>query len=334
MQGNGIRKYEKDGLIHLLLENEFIRSEFLPEIGGKMIALIYKKTGRQYLLEPQNSGGAYRHAGHGANFEEFDTSGFDECFPTIAASEHPLLKNGNNGTHLSFPDHGELWSMPWGYDLTGDGISMAIDGVNFQYRLEKHIALRENHLIINYNLTNLSEHSFSYLWSAHPLLKVAPGAQLILGDRVESVFLNWGSDKSLGEFGANLDWPHLSNVNKNVDYSVVQQRQFGEAIKCFTGKLTKGYAGIYHTDTDESMFFHFDTKQNPYLGIWLCYGGWPVESPEKHLTVALEPASGRPDSLNEAILRNEYSEIGAGAQKTWQLKISLWKGRPDLLIGA
>ncbi len=41
----------------------------------------------------------------------------------------------------------------------------------------------------------------------------------------------------------------------------------------------------------------FDTDATPYLGLWICYGGWPDRPGPKQVCVALEPATAPVDSL-------------------------------------
>ena len=94
--------------------------------------------------------------------------------------------------------------------------------------------------------------------------------------------------------------------------------------------MKNGYAGLFYPDTDESIFFKFDTRVISYLGLWLCYGGWPQGKKEKHFTVALEPASGRPDSLSEAVKNNECKILKNGKEHQWTLYIVLQKGREVL----
>ncbi len=331
MLQTNIAEIEKNNLIHVVMENDLLRIVVLPEIGGKMIELTNKKTGRQFLLEPQSADGLYRRGYYGANFEGYDTSGFDECFPTIESSEHPDLKGLRpNDFDIIFPDHGELWSLPWHYRIEDDALLLTANGVRFPYQFKKRISLTENQVEISYSLKNHGDFPFSYIWSAHPLLKVQPGARLVLSDEIERVMLNWASDENMGEFCETLSWPYLESGDKSVDYSMVQPRDFGKALKIFTDALTVGGAGVYFSDTDEHLLFQFDTAVNPYLGIWLCYGGWPEGSEEKHLTVGLEPCSGRPDSLEEAINRNEYSQIMPNENKEWQLIMNVSNGVPSL----
>ncbi len=319
--------WQEKGLKYLCLENERVKVVFLPEIGGKMIEMINKMTGRQFLLPPSGEEKPYRPAFYGANFADYDASGFDECFPTISPSGYFAPAAAAHSPALFFPDHGELWSQPWRYEIAGDEVRLQAQGVRQGYLFTKKVSLRQNKIILDYLLQNSSPFPFSYIWAAHPLLRVTPGNKLLLPESIDRVLLNWVSDQQLGDFGTVLPWPALFAPGDPTDYSAVQNGSHNLAVKCFTFALDRGFAGVYYQDSDETLLFQFDPAAVPYLGVWLCYGGWPAEEPGKHFTVALEPSSGRPDSLEIAIERQECAHIGAGEQKQWRLEISLWEGR-------
>ncbi len=320
--------FEKD-FHHVCLENEQIKTVFIPELGGKMVELLNKKTGKQFLLKPQTGETGYRRPDYGADFDKFDTSGFDECFPTIEPSEYNMI-NGR-ADRIFLPDHGELWSRPWKHRINGDRIRLISEGRQLQYRLEKQAALSGNCVELTYTLENLAGKGFHYIWSAHPLLNVTPGARILLPEKMDSMLLNWASHESIGTFGDVIKWPYISPVNRQLDYSTVQNKSLGHAVKLFSERLDgQGVAGVYCQDSDEAILFEFEPQKNPYLGVWLCYGGWPVEADDKHLTIGLEPCSGRPDSLSEAIRRNESAFIDAGATTHWTLKIRLVEGMPQI----
>ncbi|MFZ0391364.1 MAG: hypothetical protein WAN36_12975, partial [Calditrichia bacterium] len=216
----GIHIDEKDGLKRVILENNLLRAELIPEIGGKMSSLYYKPSGREMLLQPQNEGGIYRRAEYGDPFDSYDTSGFDECFPTVEAAEYPMAEGSDESLH--FPDHGELWSIPWNYKQNGEQVMLAVKGHRWDYDFRKKVSLNSNRLEIEYRLSNNSSKPFFYIWSAHPLLQVEPGDRLLFHTEIKDVFLNWTSDKSIGRFGDRLEWPHLSQQSET-KYSTVQE---------------------------------------------------------------------------------------------------------------
>ncbi|MBI4536026.1 MAG: DUF5107 domain-containing protein [Ignavibacteriae bacterium] len=309
-----IQESHVDSFECLTVESEHLRVVLLPELGSKMIELRSKKSGRQFLLEPQTIGRSYRRPSYGDDFAAYDTSGLDECFPNMAAS--------------FFPDHGELWSRAWDWKRDNKGLLFSIEGVRAHYRFEKRLRVEGNKVRLNYRVHNLSSESMHFLWSAHPLLNVRAGTKLLLPCHVNQVRIDWTSDPGIGKHLDILPWPSLSLSNGVIDYSVVQEKDLCQALKGYTGAMTEGWAAAYFADTDESFVLEFDTRENPYLGIWLSYGGWPSGGNNGHLTVALEPCSGRSDSLEEARQRGECGFIEAAGVKEWSLTLSVVQGFP------
>lgn len=310
------------------LENEEVKVVILPEVGGKIIEIYNKRTDTQFLLGPQNSEKTYVKPHYGARYQNYDVSGFDECFPTIAESEYSPLLNPHIKSEMIFPDHGELWSKPWNSLADTKTVLLNVRGEQFDYEFTKHITLADNTVRINYKLENFSDIPFLYLWSAHPLLTVYPNSQIILPGDVEEVSLYYSSDAALGSYGDKLNWPSL-NGSKGVDnYSIVPDKKRDLAIKLFTDKLASSYGGIYHPDKDESILFTSNAESTPYIGLWLCYGGWPEESEEKHYTVAIEPTTSPTDSLKDALINENYSEVPPKSVKEWTMEVSVFTGMP------
>src|SRR5689334_13003801 len=102
-----VRTVQVAGLSAISLDNEKVRAVFVPELGGKMVSLVRIASGHEFLLQPQDVGRKYGRPRYGDKMEDFDASGFDECFPTILACKDPLDPN------VLLPDHGELWPVPW-----------------------------------------------------------------------------------------------------------------------------------------------------------------------------------------------------------------------------
>ncbi|MBS3944822.1 MAG: DUF5107 domain-containing protein [Melioribacter sp.] len=310
-----LKIYEENNLEHISLENDFIKVVFLPEIGGKMIKFINKKTGTNFLLEPQNKDKTYKKAFHGAPFLNYDVSGFDECFPTVEA----CTIQSKLGSQVSFPDHGQLWSKPWRYQITEDEtLIRTAKGVNWDYSFSKKVHLEENRFVIDYLVENNEEEPLPYVWAAHPLLNVEEGDEIYLTDEIQKVFLYWANDPSLGKKGDSLEWPLIDEKN---DYSRIPDRNIGKAVKLFSSKLKEpGWATLHKTKNRESFLISFDCNNIPYLGIWLCYGGWPENNSLKHFTVALEPTNACCDSLANAIENNACGILQPHQKNEWKIE--------------
>jgi hypothetical protein len=102
------------------------------------------------------------------------------------------------------------------------------------------------------------------------------------------------------------------------------------AAKLFSNRLEIGSAGLYKKRSDESLLFSFNTDRVPFLGIWLCYGGWPQDTEPTEYTLALEPCNARPDSLEEACKWGDQQKISPMSIQCWQVDIDLIEGRHSI----
>src|SRR5712691_10448817 len=82
-----------------------------PVVGAKIVSIFDKKANHEWLLPPANR--PFQAVSYGASFVEQDMSGWDEMFPTIEPCAYPV-PGPFEGAKL--PDHGEVWSLPWGLE--------------------------------------------------------------------------------------------------------------------------------------------------------------------------------------------------------------------------
>src|SRR5258708_39810757 len=87
--------------------------------------------------------------------------------------------------------------------------------------------------------------------------------------------------------------------------------------KLYTPRLSKGYCGLYHPSTNESIVFKFDVESVPYVGLWICHGGVGPDNPQEPYTISIGACNGRPDSLREAIGGGESSTLFPRRLKQW-----------------
>jgi hypothetical protein len=161
----------------IVLESTKIRAEFIPAPGGKLASLINKETGYEYLLQRKNE--IYRDQPFGGVFVDGECSGFDDMFPTIDSCkyENEPLKG------VVMADHGEVWSLPWDYEVDNLWVRMSVKGVRLPYKLEKNISfVGENTLRIDYTLTNLSSFDFEFLWAGHLMINIEEGTEVKVPD--------------------------------------------------------------------------------------------------------------------------------------------------------
>jgi len=320
MDGSKVTVTSTGGFRLVQLANDCLVASFLPELGAKMRSLKSVSTGREFLLQPPDR--PYRSAEYGASFADYDTSGFDECCPTVSECRYP--KSEFAGAIL--PDHGDLWSTAWQCD-TGDGeLFFEARGTSLPYVFRKCVRLESNAIVLRYEIASTGSREFAFLWSAHPLLAVGPGCRIVLPNEVSRVFVNWSRDERLGRCGDNCGWPMArTREGDEVDLAELTTAKARTAEKLFTSRLSSGECALNYPHTDEALVFQFDPLLVPYLGIWICQGGWPCPD-LGHFTVALEPCTGRPDSLREAINTGECDVLQPGQEKKWDLRLEARSG--------
>ena len=296
----------------------------IPGRGGKLASLIRQQSGYEYLLQPA-AAHKYRELVYADDFANGDLSGFDECIPTVAKCRYP----SEPAFGKQVPDHGDVWSLPSKLEVVGEKVSFITSLISLPLRFTKTVQLQGNTVRLDYEVANFSHFPLRYLWSAHPLLSVQPETEIVLPEDVDELEIGWSKDGRLGQPGDRCSWPIAKERSRrSIDISKVVSLDEGTAEKLFTPRLSQGSCGLFVRKANESIAFRFDPTLVPYLGLWICLGGWPLDRTTKQLTVALEPCSGRPDSLEEAIKRDECSLIEGHASRRWWLEMEVSAGRP------
>jgi galactose mutarotase-like enzyme len=285
-----------------------------------MISLESVASGREFLLQPPER--PYRRADYGASFADYDTSGFDDCCPTVAECLYP----GNAFAGKKMPDHGDLWSASWKCTVQEQELLFETEGKSLPYRFRKNVRLEANAAILKYEIVNTGSEEFAFLWAAHPLLAVEPSCRIVLPGEVSRLFVEWSRGERLGKFGDTCGWPvAVVNGGEKINLSELRTRNACTADKLFVTRLRSGTCAVFYPQTNEAIAFHFDPRDIPYLGVWICQGGWPC--PERgHFTVALESCTGYPDSLREAMHRGSCDLLKPGQAKKWVLRMEIRSG--------
>lgn len=324
-----IRQGLQDGSKAVVVENGLLRLTILPELGGKIVSLIRVESGHEFFLQPREPERASQPSSHGDRFENHETFGFDECIPTVAECfypEEPFLSR-------RLPDHGDVWSLPSRVEIVEEGVKLITALRSLPLWFTKKVQLHANTIRLDYEVTNLSQSTVKFLWSAHPLLKIEPGAEIVLPQEVNEVEIGWSRGERLGKSGDRCPWPlTVDRSGKTVELNRVASASAGIAEKLFTPRLSQGFCGVFMPGANENIVFRFDTRIVPYVGIWACQGGWPSNRTGKDFTVALEPCNGRPDSLQEGIVRNECAMLPGCGTMHWWMKIEATGGPPRLRV--
>lgn len=307
---------EIEGIEQLHVRSAAMSLRILPSVGGKIISIRSTKTGREFLLPPRRS---YVPPTYGGAFTDSDFSGWDECFPAIAAGPHP----DDPWKGIMIPDHGEVWTLPWSWRYHGGVIYMATHGVRFPYKLERWLDLRApDRLRVRYRARNLSPFPFRCLWSPHPMLAPSPSWRILLPPGI-TVRVDSSLADRLGSYLDAIVWPVCRDADQQeLRLDTVGPPEQGYAYKVFATGLAQGWAGMHDTATDEAILFTFSTAAIPYVGLAVATGNPGPDQIFGYYAI-VEPCNGWPDSLATAVVRGASITLPPLGSKSWEFQLRL-----------
>jgi hypothetical protein len=258
----------------------------VPELGGRIIGLQSLKTGREWCWHQPRSDWLWANDA-GDPFGTSPQAGIDECVPSIAACQV-------RGRRI--PDHGEVWYQEWILDpeaLAARELHAVMPLTVSPFVFSRTIRVGEDGVFVfDYSLGNTGTDPEPYLWCLHPLLNLEPGDRLELPEEVRRLRLNGGIGAPMAQ-GDYWDYPEPMR-GVRLDRCEVPGMP-GGCLKGFAGPLETGRAAVVNDTTGDRFELRWDAARIPYLGLWINRGHAGFHH------VALEPASGAPDSLADAL---------------------------------
>ena len=308
-----LERLSVNGLEALRMAEHDLEVGVLPGLGAKLHSLRWQDL----ELLAQNPRKPLRPARYAAPYAEFDASGFDECLPTIGACPYPAAPWQN----VEAPDHGEVWSIPWDWDVQPEALHLSCRSIRFAYDFHKSLSWpAPGCLRLSYALVNRAQAPFRFLWSSHPLLALRPGMRICLPPGVR-VRVDWSRDERLGRLLDEHPWPHTTDRSgRPVDLSLILPEAAGLVDKLYTTRLLEGWCALYDPETGQYAAFIFSPETIPYVGLSINLGGWPVDGPG-YYNLGLEPCRGYPDRLDLAVERGDYAVAQPGERLTWQMDL-------------
>jgi galactose mutarotase-like enzyme len=206
----------------------------------------------------------------------------------------------------TIPDHGDLWRVQWQVlHSSQDSATLRAKCFSLPLQLTRSLILSEAasgwRLEFLYSLTNLGAYRVPWAWSAHPLFAVDAGDRIVLPDGIQTLRLEGSKDNRIGTGEDSLSWPvTLQKDGSNTDLSLVSSTDSAIGDKLFAGPFSSAQPAwciLERARIGLRLTVRFESSLTPYLGLWLCYGGWPQEPGAKQFCVAPEPATAPVDSL-------------------------------------
>ena len=278
-----------------------IQVTIVPELGGRVVSLRDKVSGREWLdgwlptarrrmWQPTDP----------ANYETGPGAGLDECLPTLL----PCVVKGKR-----LPDHGDLWNQAADLDhgLTASGI-LACTWARLSLPLvfARRISLRKGEVHFDYRLENISSKATPFQWAWHPLFTWKPGDEIKFGP---------GVNRCQTPDGKSLAWPQPEPGRDLSRASFAEGTD--QAAKVFLGPLSKGTVEIA-SRKGARMAISWPAEMFPYAGIWITRGFW------KSLHHwAIEPTNAPVDRLSDIPKSIDPSLwiLGPGEARKWRVAV-------------
>ena len=302
----------------------------LPSFGGKIASI---RIGSHELLQTPLAPIVPR--SREMAFDQSDASGWDECLPSVAA-----CSISTSAGIAEIPDHGDLWRVEWvkqgtGYRETGAAIPesggfLKLFGKCFSLPIElertMHLYQRQKgwRLELRYRVRNCGKYVVPWSWAAHPLFVCEEGDRIHLPATIHAVRVEGSRGERLGKSGSSVGWPVAkltSGETKNL--SVVDASDSGVGDKLFAGPLNpaENWCALERASAGLRIGIRFETAAIPYLGLWLCYGGWPDGPGAKQVCVAMEPSTAPVDSL--AVTGRWSRELAPSESFSWPMQVDI-----------
>jgi hypothetical protein len=290
----------------ITLHNGNLHVRVLPEEGGRIASFFDAQAKIEYLLQPRKP---YRRPAQLSLWDRFERSacaGIDECLPSVGACG-PETPGG------PVPDHGDFWRLRWAVSASDrNSLTMAATGYSRPLHFEKQLRLDASSLEIRYRIRNQIDAPVSFLYALHPLLAIDPGDRIVLPPEVSAVRVESSRHDRAGAPGATIAWPKPGGAGSALDLSCTEAVSAGTAEMFYTDRLQSGWCGLYRTRHGQGIRLRFDPRLLPYLGLWICYGGWPEdESQPRQYAVAFEPTVAPRGTLASALENRQAPLLAA-----------------------
>lgn len=288
-----------------VMDNGCLRAVIYPRLGGKISSLYAAEKGEELLF--QNPQGSYGHPEKGADFSQYDASGFDDAFPNIDAEE--ILYQGRR---IRYEDHGEQWTAPMALSVQ-DGAARLFSE-NERYAFEKTVRLDGDTLELRYRAKNVSGEDFPCFYTMHCLFQCDEDMRVVFPPEVSRVE-NAGSSPRLGPGGTVWDFPGSGET----DLSAVRPRSARRCEKFYAlGSVQQGLCGLVYPGRGITVDVRWDVQALPYLGFWVTEGGFRGD-----YNCALEPSSGYYDAVSRAMVNRKLWILRPGEEKHFWIRITV-----------
>jgi galactose mutarotase-like enzyme len=199
--------------------------------------------------------------------------------------------------------------------------AMAVDGVAFPYTFRRTLALAPDTatLRLEYAVQNNGGDPFSYIWSAHPLLRLERGMRVELPEGTLMHLNSVGRGGDDAPVPGVYPWPLRAG---SLDLTELPAPDAGVSCKLWSRPLAEGRVRL--SAPGGTLSLAFDPALLPQVGLWVNAGGWSGTGSAPYSNLGLEPCIGAQDSLADAVERyNLYRTLAPGETHRWWLEVAM-----------
>lgn len=261
------------GLRTVALENEKLRISILVDKGTEIIEFNYKEKDIDFVWRSPLGLSCLKKMAASAKdaqmLTDWYTGGWFECFPNVGVP--CTYKNA------MIPQYGELWYLPWEYDVVKDEpeeviLKFYVKTTKTPFRVEKKISLKAHDatLYIREAAKNLGRLELDFQWGFHP--NFGPNfidESCIIDMPGSEVNAYYSSPRSRFKPGITGLWPYLSGKSgTQVDLRAVLAKGTGTDECIEVNRLKKGITTITNMKKSIAVEMTWDINALPHNVIW------------------------------------------------------------------
>jgi hypothetical protein len=284
------------------LENPFLRVDVAPEIGGRIVNLVEKRSAHSFLWH--NPGLRLERVPPGSEYDPNFYGGIDDLIPNDFAE---------SVDEVAYPDHGELWTTALAHRVEGEALHLEGMLPLTQLHYTKQVRLRDDspRIELSYRVENRSGLLRRFMWKLHAALNVEPGDSIICPARTARVAdLQWSRWHTTEPF----PWPLIED--NWVDQVPPPD---GTCDFFYLYDLEEGRLAWENAARTLRLEIEFDRLVFPYAWLFASYGGLLG-----YYTAVLEPCTAMPMSVNEAAALGQCSQLEPG--HALETRITIYAG--------
>lgn len=288
------------------------------DYGGKISSLVYKPSNVDIMW--RNPRVEYRKPTLGLPVHYYDGGGWDEVLPTDLACSW----RGED-----YPYYGEVWALPWKYEVEQERseeacVHLWVNCALSQLRMDKWITLREHDtgIELKHRITNISNYDQEYFfWMSHATLPCVESSRI---DLPAKRLLVEEATRPSRFLPGSYSWPLGKDMKGEVDVRRIGVRD-GTCEWFFASELEEGWVAVSGIRKEVGVAFVFSKDVLPVVGFFINRG-----ADRGNYSVAVEPSTGYPIRLTDAIKNKTARELSPGDSSESVIRVYVYEGRSSV----